>query len=196
MDWIELDTEISCIVGILDRERVEPQPITVALRLGLDLGPTGEQGDLARGVDYAAVDEQVRFLAVEGRFRLIESLAVAVLRAVLLPPTLEEARSAVRTAEVRICKPAVLREAVPAVRLARDAGWAGSDDAIVAVPEVEVHRRRFVPGEGLAAGVALGIAGCRGRIVAPHRFEQAVTVLHVIRDRTGPWEVPAGAPER
>jgi FolB domain-containing protein len=183
VDVIELDASVACIVGILARERVEPQPLRVALQLGLALGPTGETGDLARSVDYGAVDEQVRFLAVEGRFRLIESLALAVLRAVLLPPAADEARAAVAWAEVRIAKPAVLREAVAAVRLRRDATWAAAepDGVLVALPEVAAHRRTLGAGEVLADGVALGIGALRGRLVLPHRFERAATVLHVTR---------------
>ena len=83
MDAILLDVDLACIVGILPRERVEPQPLAVSLRMELDLERVGVTGDLGQGLDYAAVDAVVRFLAVEGRFRLIESLGITVLRAVL-----------------------------------------------------------------------------------------------------------------
>jgi FolB domain-containing protein len=170
MDAIALDLELSCIVGILPRERVEPQPIRVRLRLELDLEPVGETGQLERGVDYAAVDAQVRFLAVEGRFRLIESLGLAILRAVLVAP--------VARAWVRIEKPAVLRAAVPAVELARERGWAAGD-RLVAVPEVEVARRRLDAGEQVA-GDAVFVVG-RGPAVPPFTAADPVTALVVRR---------------
>jgi dihydroneopterin aldolase len=162
-DAIELDVRLSCIVGILPRERVEPQPLEIRLELELDLGGVGDTGDLARGVDYAAIDDQVRFLAVEGRFRLLESLGLAILRVVLAPP--------VERACVRIVKPAVLRASVPAVRLARDAAWAGAGapDVVIDVSEVEVRRVTLAPGETLASGVALVLAGSGDSLVVRRR---------------------------
>ncbi len=132
MDTIALELEVSCIVGILPRERVEPQPLHLTLDLELDLEAVGDTGDLERGVDYAAVDAEVRQLCVEGRFRLIESLALAILRAVLRGP--------VHRARVRIAKPTVMRAATPAVELERDAAWAGDDPVLIDVPEVLARR--------------------------------------------------------
>jgi dihydroneopterin aldolase len=132
MDRLSLVTELSCLVGILPRERVEPQPIRVSLALDLDLERVGETGDLAAGVDYAEVDALVRFLAVEGRFRLIESLAIAILRALLTAP--------VARARVRIEKPTVMRAALPAVELERGLDWVRADDVLVDVPEVRAVR--------------------------------------------------------
>ncbi|MEZ4234913.1 MAG: dihydroneopterin aldolase [Myxococcota bacterium] len=196
MDAVLLQTRISCIVGILPRERVEPQPIDVRLRMQLDLGPTGDTGDLAQSVDYASVLDQVRFLAIEGRFRLIESLGLAILRAVLAPPADDEARAAVARARVRIDKPAVLLEACPGVRLARDAAWAAGGDVLVDVPEVTVRRRTLQPGDALSDGVALGVGAVAGPIAVPARFEQRTTVLHLVRDRTRHGGVPDRAGPR
>lgn len=116
MDKVLLRSELACIVGILPRERVEPQRITVDVHMELDLEAVGTTGDLGRGVDYAAVDALLRFLAVEGRFRLIESLAVAALRGIVTGP--------VERATIEIRKPDVLRAATPGVSVTRDAAWA------------------------------------------------------------------------
>ena len=122
MDRIDLDLEVCAIVGILPRERIEPQPLRISLRLELPLDRVGRSGDLSAGVDYAEMDARVRYLAVHGRFRLLESLALAILRVVLDPPRIGEERAAVQRASVTLRKPAVLRAAEPSVTMAREAG--------------------------------------------------------------------------
>jgi FolB domain-containing protein len=173
MDAIHLVLDLSCIVGILPRERVEPQPIVVRLRLELDLEAVGRTGQLEHGVDYASVDAQVRFLAVEGRFRLIESLAQAVLAAVLVAP--------VARASVQIEKPAVLRAAVPAVELARDRAWAAARGEVLAdAPEVQVLRRSLQAGEAVA-GEAVFVTEGFGAVAVPFAADHPCTVLVVRR---------------
>lgn len=147
MEGIGLTVELACIVGILPRERVEPQPIVVELWMELDLRPCGDSGDLSASVDYGAVDEQIRFLAVEGRFRLIESLALAIVRLVTSPGP---GRAAVDRATVTIKKPVVLRSAEPRVTVSRGPEVL-TGDVLVDVPEV---RARWVRGER-PAGAAL-----------------------------------------
>lgn len=137
MDRIDLDLEVNAIVGILPRERIEPQPMRISLRMELPLEGCGTSGDLSAGVDYAEMDARIRHLAVHGRFRLIESLALAILRVVLDAPRAGEARAAVRRATVTIRKPAVLRAAEPSVTLSREASWANGD-TVVDLPEVTV----------------------------------------------------------
>ena len=140
MDTIALDIDLSCIVGILPRERTEPQPLQISLELDLDLEPVGDSGDLGLGIDYAQADAEVRYLCTEGQFLLIESLALAILRALLRPP--------VRQVRVRIAKPTVLRAAIPAVELERDASWATGDPVLVDLPEVAVRRLEVPTAEG------------------------------------------------
>lgn len=123
MDVIEIDDlRIDCIVGVLEREQRIPQRVIVDLRLWLDLDAAGRTGDLSRSVDYAQVAEQVALLAEHGRFRLIESLAVAACRALLAPPHALEERAPVSRVEIRIRKPEILDDCVPGVRLVREAG--------------------------------------------------------------------------
>lgn len=125
MDQITIDDfRVDCLVGVLDFEQQVPQPIHLRVALGLDLGPSGDNDDLAETVDYAGVRDVLTFLAVEGHFRLIETLALAMLRAVLALPAHGEARAVVAQAEVEIRKPTILGGPVPGVRLSRDAAWA------------------------------------------------------------------------
>lgn len=126
LDRIELlDLRLDAIVGILPSEQRRVQPLRGRLSMWVDLDAAGSHGDLARSVDYASVAQQVTFLAFQGRFRLIESLAVGALRLLLLPPTRGEARAAVHSAEIELHKPQILAPiAVPGVVLRREAPWA------------------------------------------------------------------------
>lgn len=149
-DAILLDIELACIVGILPRERVEPQPLQIRLEMGIDLDACGTSGNLDESVNYADVDAQVRFLCTEGRFRLIEVLGTAILRAILAPPSPGEARAPLAWAEVEILKPTVLRSAVPGVRMRRDAEWAAGQDVLADVEEVRAERTVVQAGTSIA----------------------------------------------
>jgi dihydroneopterin aldolase len=197
MDSVELDLTLACIVGILPRERIEPQPLRVQVRMELDLEHTARTGALQRSVDYAAVDTLVRFLAIEGRFRLIESLGDAILRVLLLPPGPGEERAQIARASVRVSKPAVMLSALPSVALSREARWAlaGAEaprTVVAQLPEVEIARWVLAPGEALASvgdpseGALLGLGGMLGRSAIPGpgtRFAApcACTLLVVVR---------------
>lgn len=191
MDAVTLETEVACIVGILPRERVEPQALRISLRMELDLQGTGDTGDLSQSIDYGEVDAQLRFLAVQGRFRLIESFSLAILRTVLAPPAPGEPRAQVARATVRITKPAVLLSAAAGVELSRTAAWAvrpvealpggGTAEEIVAVSEVVVRRLTLPAGAALSGGSAWGLAGVRGPVAVPFRSEQPCVVLAVRR---------------
>jgi dihydroneopterin aldolase len=124
-DWIELESfRVDCILGVLDREQTMPQPLDIGLRLGLDLGPSGDLDALERTVNYASVVAQVAMLVEEGRFRLLESMAMAICRLLLAPPAPREGRAAVDRVEVSLRKPVVLGgRAVPGVRVHREAAW-------------------------------------------------------------------------
>jgi len=138
MDRIELHTELACIVGILARERVEPQPLIFDVAMHVDLDACGRTGRLETSVDYGAVDAQIRFLATHGAFRLIESLSVALLGLLLAEPAPGDERAALQRASIRIAKPTVLRSAVPAVALERDAAWA---QELPSTLDGDVHHR-------------------------------------------------------
>lgn len=120
MDWIELSRfRFDTIVGLLEREQREPQPLEVEVRLGLDLsGAAG--GDLGQSVDYAAVAEQITFLAQHGHWRLLESLAHGAARLLLAAPAPQEGRARIEEVELAFHKPTILDgRAVPGVRVQR-----------------------------------------------------------------------------
>jgi len=123
-DWIHLwDLRLHCIVGVEEAERETPQPLVLAVSVGLDL-EAAAGGDLGATVDYQALEREVRFLVEEGRWRLIESVAAVVLRHVLRPYGRGAAGPAVERARVRVTKPEALDgAAVPSVEMERQAGW-------------------------------------------------------------------------
>jgi dihydroneopterin aldolase len=64
--------------GVLEEERVQPQPFEIDVELSLDLSPAGASDDLRRTADYREVFEIVRD-TIEGSSRqLIESLAETI----------------------------------------------------------------------------------------------------------------------
>jgi dihydroneopterin aldolase len=122
-DMIRLDAlTLDAVVGITDAEQRSMQPLVIEIELGVDLD-AASGGDLARSVDYAAVHEQVRTLVQYGHWRLIESLAVAIVRLMLAPPAPMERRAQVEDAAVTVRKPKVLEGAIPSVSVRRDASW-------------------------------------------------------------------------
>lgn len=78
------DLEVSVIVGILPEERTREQPLVVNIAMSLDVDQAALSGDLSTSVDYAHLANAVREILIEGKFRLIESAAVALSRFVLL----------------------------------------------------------------------------------------------------------------
>jgi FolB domain-containing protein len=76
MDEIRIhDLETRCIVGILPRERVEPQALVVNATLYLDVHDAACSGRIGRTVHYAEVAEQVVTLLRFRRYRLLEAAA-------------------------------------------------------------------------------------------------------------------------
>lgn len=182
-DWIELTgMSLRCIVGLLERERRNPQQLDVELALGLDLdGAAG--GDLSQSVDYAAVADQVHFLAAHGRWRLLESLAAAICRLVLAPPAVGEGRAQVDRVRVRLRKPEVLLGlAVPGVEQTRAREWCllssrtpvrGSTiDVLQETDRGGAYRVHLDPGvgwrsPGLAVHVVAGAVVADGELLEP-----------------------------
>jgi dihydroneopterin aldolase len=64
-----------CIVGILPRERVEPQTIFLDVSLDIDFAAAAASESVEDTVDYAALADALEALVVEGRFQLIETMA-------------------------------------------------------------------------------------------------------------------------
>jgi 7,8-dihydroneopterin aldolase/epimerase/oxygenase len=124
-DWIRLTgLHTECVIGVLPEEREIPQPLEIEVRLGLDLGSAGDSGDLARTVSYDAVADAVEWLALSGRWGLLESLAVAAARLLLAPPAPAEARAQIDRVRIDLRKPQALGgQVVPEVSLEREASW-------------------------------------------------------------------------
>ena len=87
--------------GVLDSERVDPQPFEVDLVLHADLSDAGRTDALADTVDYRGLHELVDSIVMGPSFNLIEGLADAIARAEL---TATDPRL-VGAVEVRVRKP-------------------------------------------------------------------------------------------
>lgn len=123
-DWIHLtEASFSCIVGLLEWERLTPQPLAVEVSMNVNLEEAAG-GDLTCSINYATTLEQVEFIAQEGQWALLESLGTAIARLLLAPPATGELRAGVSEAIVRLRKPEVLSgRAVPSVELRRTSSW-------------------------------------------------------------------------
>lgn len=69
--------------GVLPEERTRSQPFEVDLDLRVDLATAGDSDDLEDTVDYAAVVDRVAGVVAGRTHHLLESLAEAVVTAVL-----------------------------------------------------------------------------------------------------------------
>jgi FolB domain-containing protein len=130
MDRIELTSfEFETIIGILPLERDCVQPIAITLSLGLDLEKAGTIETLTDSIDYARVKDMVVFVTREGRWHLIEALALALCRVLLFGPTTGEERAPILEVDIGIKKPRILAPvAVPGVRLNRTRDWFAVDE--------------------------------------------------------------------
>ena len=72
-----------CIIGILPGERLEPQPLEIDIELTADFDAAAGSDQIDDTADYAAVIDQVRSLAVENRYELVEKLVADACRLVL-----------------------------------------------------------------------------------------------------------------
>jgi FolB domain-containing protein len=130
-DWIFLSKVTLALppfIGEREGERRQAQTFELELGMNLDLDAAAS-GDLSRSVDYAAIVDQVQFIAQHGRWLLAESMAVAIARLVLAPPSPAEQRAAVHGVLVRLRRTDPLRSrAVPGIELRRDHAWYGARD--------------------------------------------------------------------
>lgn len=116
-DLIELrGLHVTGIVGVLDHERTQPQPLEVDLDLALDLRAASTSDDLADTVDYGAVCVVVEHVVASTSFALLEALAAHMATAVL---DVDERIEAV-TVSVRKLRPPVAQQlATSGVRVTR-----------------------------------------------------------------------------
>ncbi len=127
LDWIHLSQfELTCIVGILEKERIETQRLLVEVGVGLDpkdLEICGETGQLDHSINYADIYDQIKFLAQYGKFRLLESFGVVLLRSLLLKKAKDEGRCDLISAYCRFQKPDILPSAISGVSMIRHYTW-------------------------------------------------------------------------
>ncbi len=121
-DWVSLrGLAFEAVLGVLDWEQQTPQRVIIDVDLRLSLTRAGEDDDLAASVDYAQVADQLRFLVQEGRFRLLESIALAACRLLLADPEPCEARAKIDEVRIRLQKPEVMGgNPVPGVSMSRE----------------------------------------------------------------------------
>lgn len=76
MDKIHI-SGISCLcrIGVPESERKTRQRILVDVRLEADLRRAGRRDDLSSTVNYQTLEDRLRRIAEEGRFKLLERLA-------------------------------------------------------------------------------------------------------------------------
>ena len=75
--------ELQCVIGVEDWERRMPQRVVVDIELRGDFSAAAELDDLGDAVDYRAVCAAAVEVAEEEGYRLLETLADRVARAVL-----------------------------------------------------------------------------------------------------------------
>ena len=108
-DWVGVASlRVDATLGVLDWEQRTTQAVDVEIAMRLDLQRSGEEDALDATINYAGVAEQVRFMLEKGRWRLLESLGLAVCRLLLYPPLDREMRAPVQEVAVRFAKPEVL----------------------------------------------------------------------------------------
>jgi len=114
--------EFEAVLGVLDWEQQTPQRVILDVDLRLSLTRAGDEDELAASVDYARVADQLRFLVQEGRFRLLESIALAGCRLLLADPEACEGRAKIDEVRIRLQKPEVMGgNPVPGVSMSREA---------------------------------------------------------------------------
>lgn len=75
--------KINTIVGILEHERIYPQPLVLDITLEHDLKPCAKSGDLDKSINYAEVCELVTQFIQEHPAYLLETLAEDVCQFIL-----------------------------------------------------------------------------------------------------------------
>ncbi len=145
-DWVSLRAlEFEAILGVLDWEQHTPQRVIVDVDLALGLAAAGEADDLEASVDYARVAEQLTFLVQQGRFRLLESIALAACRLLLATPVRCEGRARIDEVRIRLQKPDVMGGCpVPGIHMSRQRPMAMADVSSSAgvVHELLIHTPR------------------------------------------------------
>ncbi len=103
---------VSCIIGTLPDERVEPQRVVLDVTLQANLRPAGKSDDLHDTVDYQALRERIVKHVAASQWFLMEKLAQQVAELCLDTPRVEGCR-------IRVTKPNALPDATVSVEITR-----------------------------------------------------------------------------
>ena len=93
-------------------EKERPQPIDVDVEIVTDVAAAIASDALVDGVDYDSIVQTCRRIVTQRSFTLLEALAAACVDAIMTDVR-------VRSARIRVRKPALLDGATPEVELAR-----------------------------------------------------------------------------
>lgn len=100
--------------GVLPEEQIRAQPFELDIDIEADLAPAAASDDVADTIDYGAAADLVRRLVETESFRLLETLADRVARALLADP-----RAAAVTVTVRKLRPPVAADLANATVVVR-----------------------------------------------------------------------------
>lgn len=157
-DFISIEgLDVECIIGLYEHERVTPQRIVVGIIMGLDANESAERERLEATVDYEWVSTQIAFVLKVGKFRLLETAALTVCRALLLEPVSGEGRTRIDSVDLTLRKPgALLGRGVPSLRMlrqgreltfAREHRSFGTVDIIQETSDAGFYRLNILPGQ-------------------------------------------------
>lgn len=112
--------EVECIIGWYEHERERPQRLVVGVTMAVDTEQAAMQDLLSGTVDYEWVSTQIAFVLKLGRFRLLETAALTICRALLLAPVDGESRGQIEAVDLSLRKPSALGgRGVPLLRMKR-----------------------------------------------------------------------------
>ena len=107
---------LNTVIGVYPEERQNRREVIADVEIAADLRPAGASDDLALSLDYAAVAADLRKIAEEGSFLLLEAFAEKCAETIL-------SRRGVTAVTVRITKPGAFADvAGAAVRIHRTKG--------------------------------------------------------------------------
>lgn len=96
-----VDQEICCIIGDLEEERKHPQMIYISLSVSVLIDSLRTSDQLQETVDYVELLKLSQKIAQEGKFQMIEALALAIYDQVMEIPRVE-------ACQIKIKKPNAL----------------------------------------------------------------------------------------
>jgi dihydroneopterin aldolase len=72
------DLQVPAIIGVFDWERQAEQTLTLAVDAAFDVAAAAAGDDIAAALDYSLIARTVKMVVIEGKFRLIETVAERV----------------------------------------------------------------------------------------------------------------------